>query len=185
MLTSAEIARSLNGAWLLFRGRNEGLLALDRTVDGFWRSFAVILLLLPLNAVTMFAISRAEGARETFQAMFVSGLPLLLLDWIAFPVVLALAAAPLGIKRTYASYVVARNWAAPLMAAIMMIPFVLRGAGWVETTAAVLLSLVTLAVVLRFHYLIMRIALKTSAVVSVGLVVADFMLTMLLFAVFE
>jgi hypothetical protein len=185
MLTSREIVRSLTGVWLLFRGRSDGLLALDRTVDGFWRSFAVIVLLLPLNALTMFAISRIEGARESFASLFLSGLPVLVLDWIAFPAALALVARPLGIGRTYASYVVARNWAAPLIAAILMIPFVLQGAGWVETTAAVILSLAAVLVALRFHYVILRVALKTSAAVSVGLLVADFMLTMILVAIFE
>lgn len=184
MLTSAEIARSLTGAWLLFRGRGDGLLALDRSVDGFWRSFAVIILLLPLNALTTFAISRADGTGEPFDAMFLGSLPVLLLNWIAFPAALALAAKPLGIRRTYASYVVARNWAAPLVGVIFAVPFILQGAGWIETAPAVLLSLVAIAVVLRYEYVIARIALRTSIPVSIGLVIADFMLAMLLVALF-
>jgi hypothetical protein len=184
MLTSDEITRSLTGAWLLFRGRSDGLLSLDRSVAGFWRSFTVILLVIPLNALTLFAISRVEGSDASMNALFFGSLPLLVLNWIAFPAALALAAGPLGIRRTYASYIVARNWAAPLEAVIFTIPFILQGAGWIATAPAVLLSLVSIAVVMRFEYLIARIALKTTPAVSVGLVVADFILTLFLVALF-
>ena len=130
MLTAPEIVRSLGGAWALFLGRREGLERLDRSLAGFWRSFLVIILILPINAVSMFAASRLDNATETFDQLFWGGLPVLLVDWIAFPVLLAGAAGALGVKRTYVDYVVARNWAAPLASVLLAVPLVFQGAGF-------------------------------------------------------
>jgi len=182
VLSVSEISRSLTGAWLLFLGRPDGLQALDRSLSGFWRSFLVVILILPINAVTMFGVSRSEGATETFDALFWGNLPVLFLDWVAFPAVLAAAAGPLDVKRTYVSYVVARNWATPLAATILAIPLILQGAGWLPATAATLLSLAGMAIVLRYHFMILRMALGTTVPVSAGLVAADLFLSLLIVA---
>jgi len=182
MLTPAEISRSLAGAWQLFLGRADGLQRLDRSIDGFWRSFLVILLILPINAVSMLAASRLEQANRTFEQLFWGGLPVLALDWIAFPVLLALAAGPLGVKRTYVDYVVARNWASPLAAAILAVPLVLQGAGLIPMAVGTLLSLVAIAVVLRYHFMIVRFGLRATVPLSVGVVVADVALSIFISA---
>ncbi|MCF3932260.1 hypothetical protein L1787_02370 [Acuticoccus sp. M5D2P5] len=185
MLTVSEIVRSLNGAWLLFLGRREGLDLLDRSAEGFWRSFAVILLLLPLNAVTILAVARSQGVDKPFNEMFLEGLPVLALDWVAFPIVLAFAAGMLGVKRTYTSYIVARNWMAPVAAAILAIPVILQGAGWIGPTTSILLSLISMGLVLRYHYLVVRLALETTVGLSIGLVVVDLLLTLVFVGLFS
>ncbi|WP_108660740.1 hypothetical protein [Acuticoccus kandeliae] len=185
MLTPTEIRRSLNGAWLLFLGRAEGLAALDRSADGFWRSFAVILLLLPINAITLLAVSRTGETTASFQEMFFEGLPVLALDWVAFPIILALSAGMLGVKRTYVSYIVARNWMAPIAAVILAIPVVLQGAGWLGPSPAVLLSLLSMGLVLRYHYLVVRLALETTMGLSIGLVVVDLLVTLVFVGLFS
>lgn len=181
----SEISRSLRGAAALFLGRKDGLLALDRTVDGFWRSFWVILLLLPLNAITVLAMTRVGRASDTFGALFFAQLPILVLDWIAFPIALAFAAKPMGVSANYVSYVVARNWSAPIAAAILTIPFLLQGAGWVPMNGAALLSLVALVVVLRYHYVVVRLALGAAMPMAIGVVAGDLILTLLIIALFE
>lgn len=184
MLELSEISRSLRGAAALFMGRKEGLLALDRSVEGFWRSFGAVILILPLNAITVFAIARAGRAEDSFVGLFTSQLPVLLLDWVTFPLLLALAAKPLGVAANYVSYVVARNWAAPIGAAILTVPFLLQGAGWIPVNGAALLSLVALLVVLRYHYVIMRLALGAEMTLAIGLVVADLLISLVIIALF-
>lgn len=183
MLGLSEISQSLRGAVQLFLGRKQGLLAMDRSVDGFWRSFGVILLLLPINAVVVLAITRTNSS-ETFGGLFFEQMPLLLLDWVGFPIVLALVAGPLGVSANYVSYVVARNWAAPVAAAILAIPYLLQGAGWIPVNGAALLSLVAIVVVLRYGYMVLRLALGTSMALSAGLVAADLALTLIVIALF-
>jgi hypothetical protein len=183
MLTVTEIVRSLGGAWELFLGRAEGLTRLDRSLGGFWRSFLVILLILPINAVSMLAVSRVGTTGETFDQLFWGGLPVLFLDWVAFPALLAAVAGPLGVKRTYVDYVVARNWASPLAAALLAVPLLLQGAGFLPSGVATLLSLVALAVVLRYHFMIVRFALRTTIPISIGVVVADVFLSIFIVAI--
>ncbi|WMS43612.1 hypothetical protein RDV64_04205 [Acuticoccus sp. MNP-M23] len=183
MLSAAEINRSLRGAWLLFLGREEGLQALDRSVDGFWRSFAVIVLVLPLTAISVVAVTRGDPDRA-FSDIFLSQIPLLLLDWVIFPLVMALVARPLGVSAHYVSYVVARNWAAPITAAILTVPLVLEGAGFLPVEGANLLSIIALLMVLYYHFRVLRLALKTPVSLSIGLVVADFCVTMVLIGMF-
>ena len=181
MLGLSEIDRSLRGAAQLFLGRKEGLQALDRSVEGFWRSFAVIFILLPINAIVVLAIART-GSRASFGSLFMEQLPLLFIDWFAFPIALALVAGPLGVSSRYVTYIVARNWAAPIAGAILAIPYLLQGAGWIPVNGAALLSLIAILIVLRYGYLVLRLALGTSAAISAGLVAADLGLTLLLIA---
>lgn len=184
MTQPGEISRSITGAAQLFLGRDRGLSYLDRSFDGFWRSFSVILLVLPIHVLTLYAVSRTPGG-SPFGAAFRESLPLLALDWVLFPAILALAAKPLDVSRDYVPYVVARNWAAPIAASITLVPFMLQGAGWVPNEGAALLTLVALGVVLRFHYMILRIALKVTVPLAIGLMAVDFMLSLLLVGLFR
>jgi len=173
-----EILRSLRGAAVLFLARPDGLSALDRSVGGFWRSFAAIILIVPLNAITMLAL--AQGSQERFGGLFVSQLPVLAADWVAFPIALAIAARPLGVGAHYVSYVVARNWAAPIAAAILTVPFLLEGAGWIPRQGSAFLSLVALVIVLRYHYVILRLALQATVPIALALVMVDVLLTLVI-----
>ncbi|WP_420391555.1 hypothetical protein [Acuticoccus sp.] len=179
----SEVQRSLAAAWLLFLGRRDGLDLLDRSVAGYWRSFGVILLVLPIDAVSLVALSRI-GATEPFGQAFAQRLPVLALDWVAFPVALAAIAGPLGISHRYVTYVVARNWAAPLGWTLLTVPLVLQGAGFLGETAATLAAVVALGVVVRYHYVIVRLALGVDVAIAGALVVADVLLSLLLLAAF-
>ncbi|MEM7693629.1 MAG: hypothetical protein AAF318_04210 [Pseudomonadota bacterium] len=171
-----EAIRSLSGAALLFVGRQEGLDRLDRTFRGFWRSFLAIGLLIPLNFVASAAVDAGgRGGRD-----FADQLPLIVLDWLLFPLILALVAEPLGIARRYVSYVVARNWAAPIAATLLTIPLILEGAGWVPALGGALLSVVALGLALRYHFMVVRLSLGVPVMFAIGLVAADFLLTIVL-----
>ena len=50
MSSLANIVRdNLTGAWHLMLGRPEGLNRLDTSLEGFWRSFAAVILLVPFG----------------------------------------------------------------------------------------------------------------------------------------
>lgn len=142
------------------------------------------MLLIPINAVMSLALARTEGRPSDGGFVVFDGLLLLAADWVAFPIVLALIARPLGVTATYVSYVVTRNWAAPLAAAIMALPLVLAGAGWTGDGLTAILSLLALALVLRFHYLILRFALDVAPGPAFGLLSADLMLSLALVGLF-
>lgn len=179
MLDREEIRRSLTGAWDLFLDRPDAMRAFDVSVEGFWRSFRVIVLLLPAYFLTTMAeqIMLSETAVETAgpggTALFLDSVVGLGLDWIALPVVLALAARPLGIQRNYAAFIVARNWGA----VIALTPFGVIGLlvilGLLNAEIANFLMLASLMVVLRYNFLIARRALDVGIGFAIGIVILD------------
>lgn len=173
-----EIIRSLTGAWRLFLDRPDAMRYFDVSVDGFWRSFYVILLILPAYAI----IALAERTRiltdsiaDDFSggAFVVNKVVTLTFDWITLPIVLAFLAAPLGVSRTYTSFVVARNWGAVLAITPFGLVELLYLIGILSSDIANILSLIILVVVIRFNYLIARRGLGAEAGLAVGVVIAD------------
>ncbi|UOM33186.1 hypothetical protein [Acuticoccus sp. I52.16.1] len=180
-VSGPEIGRSLEGAWRLFRNRPDGIDLLDRSIDGFWRSFWAILLVLPIDAISLLALSRI-AVQPPFGEAFAERLPVLALDWVAFPILLACIAKPLGVTKRYVTYVVARNWAAPISWVIVTIPLLLQGAGFMGDELAVIATIAALMVAVRYHYLIMRIALGVTLEIAIALVVVDLVISFLIVA---
>ncbi len=187
MIKGPEIARAIQGSWLLFLNRPDGLRWFDQSIDGFWRSFGVVFLLLPMFAVSAMAekklmLTEAGLLADTFPngAYWTAQFAILGLDWIALPIILAVLARPIGISNGYISLIVVRNWSSLLAA----VPYVLAGllylAGVISSGILVLLSLVTLVVVLWYRFNIVRITLRSSISVTLGIVVLDIVLSLLI-----
>lgn len=187
MLSAEEIQRSLGGAWLLFKGRDEGMRAFDTSIDGFWRSFRVILLMLPVYFIILAGqrdvilstpeINTGGFSDGTFFTLNMIGA---LVDWVAYPIVIALIAGPLGLSGRYIGFIVARNWTS----FIALLPYaILMSLSLVGVLSGVLLSLlmlVALGVVLRYRFVTTRAALGTPLSLTIGLVVLDFVLSLVL-----
>lgn len=184
MLTREEITRSLTAAWALFLDRPGAMRGFDVSVDGFWRSFAAVILVVPSYALAvlaereMAAAMDAAAAVQDGAAFLVQNVLGLGLDWVALPVILALLARPLGIARHYPEFVVARNWGAVIAA----VPFGAIGLlivlGLLGGELANLLMLAALIVVLRYTFIIARRALDASLGFAIGIVVLDFVVSL-------
>ena len=184
MLSRDDIARSLTGAWELFLDRPSAMQHFDVSVDGFWRSFAAIVLIIPSYALTVISerqamLSDALPDRGFDEPLYLFSKALALcLDWVALPIVLALIARPLQVGRSYSAFIVARNWGS----VIAMVPFgaiafllVLDGIG---LDAANYLSLAALIIVLRYNYIIARRALGAGIGLAIAIVVFDLLLSL-------
>ncbi|MEX0852443.1 MAG: hypothetical protein WD036_04055 [Bauldia sp.] len=186
MITRDEIARSLNGAWLLFLDRPNAIRLFDASYQGFWRSFQAIILIAPVYAVTILADRRillaGASADATFNEMAFMAAKWLALafDWITLPLLLAALATFLGIRRNYPAYIVARNWSTVLIvlpfAAIALIDL----SGLLSSEVLFFPSVLALAIALRFSYLIARRALAVGVEVAIGFVVLDFLVSLAL-----
>jgi len=175
-----EIVQSLTGAWRLFLERADAMRFFNVGIDGFWRSFYAVVLILP----AYFLVVTAERARILADpiagsgfdggAFFINKVLTLGFDWITLPIVLALVAAPLGVSRTYVPFVVARNWGAVLATAPFGVVELLYLLGVLGSGAANMFALVLVVVVVRYNYLIARRALGVDIGFAVGLIIADF-----------
>lgn len=180
----SEARRALQGALDILFGRPNALAAFDFSVEGFWGSFAAIVLLIPAFAVStigeaQLSIMLAEMPNGVFPwGPFVfTRVVALIVDWVTFPILLGLAAKPLGIGGRYAAYIIVRNWASVVSAAIYVIPEILLSFGLVGTDGWLLASLITLVAVLAYNYRVARLALGTPVAFSIGLVILDFLVS--------
>jgi hypothetical protein len=189
-MISPSASSALTGALEFFLGRRDGLKRFDFSLDGFWRSFGAILFVLPFFAINVAVEHRLQAPDQmvTGPTDFVFVLSRLLdlgLDWVMMPLLLAAFAKNLGIARSYASYIVVRNWAAVVMSAPQALIALLAGIGLLPLDFAAILSLAVIGVMLRYHYQIVGATLGGTPAFRAGLVAADFVLSLVLAGVFH
>jgi len=184
-MISPQASSALLGALDLFLGRREGLRRFDFSLDGFWRSFGAILYVLPFFAINVAVEHRLRppDLMVTGPSDLVFVLSRLLdlgLDWVMMPLLLAAFARNLGIARTYASYIVVRNWASVVMSAPQALIALLAGLGFLPLDFAAILSLAVIGVMLRYHYQIVGLTLGKTVPFKIALVVFDVALSLVL-----
>lgn len=187
MIDAAEIRNHLAGAWALMNNRADGLKLLDTSVDGFWRSFGAILLIIPFAIVAVIGertLIPTEHVQPLSGAVFARHALLLVTDWVAFPLVFAALARPLGLGRNYVPFIVARNWAAVITTAIASMAYGMIVTGIVPAGGAPLLLVFVLGLALRFSYCIARTTLGVPPGVAIPIVVLDLLLSLMLEGIF-
>ena len=184
MLERNEIARSLTGAWQLFLDRPGAMRYFDISMDGFWRSFRAIVLVLPAYLLTTLAERSVASStllpgQDPGDFLFYLDSAIGLgLDWITLPIVLALAARPLGITHHYGAFIIARNWGSVIAVAPFGFVGLLVLIGLAGMELANFLMLAALMIMLRYNYLIARRALDAGFGFAVGIVVLDLALSL-------
>jgi len=111
VLSLSEIARGVGGTVRLMKGDLSGLAVLDRSREGFWRSFRAAALLAPLYA--FYLLTRYVEMMSTASDVKIALVEALRysIEWTLFPVVLLELTRPLGRASRYTGAVVALNWA--------------------------------------------------------------------------
>lgn len=191
MLTPREVLDAIVQSWRLFKGDRTALQAFDASYDGFWRSFTVIVALAPFYALVfvaelaLVAEQGAGGAAVPAPAFFLWKSAAALVDWIAFPAVVAVLAGSLNISGRYALLIVARNWTSILAVLPYALVSLLYAVGLMSTGGLIWSSVIVLVVLLRFRYQVFAAALGGPSGVVVGLVVLDFLLSVVIGQVFN
>ena len=104
-------------------------------------------------------------------------------DWILFPMLLALVAEPLGITRSYTSFIIARNWGSVLASIPSVVVDLLYILGIFDENATQVASLVVLLVQLRYSYLIASRTLGIGIGFAVAIVVGDVAVSLMTMAI--
>lgn len=179
----SELRSNLLGAWEIMWGRPQGLDRLDLSVEGFWRSFAAILLVVPFVGLAMMterALVAASGeAPPPFTTSVLGANALaLLIDWLAFPLVFALLAKPLGMADRYVPFIVARNWASAPVAAIGASIGAIGLIGTPPPALLFILAVAAISLMLRFSYVVARTALAVAMSSALPIVIFDILLSL-------
>lgn len=192
-----EIGQSCIASWRVMKGEAEALQQFDLSADGFWRSFLVIFLLLPFYFLSLISeqslmleinLERGQEAAEiaTGGALLYIGKTLsLFVDWVTFPLVLAVLAGSIGLKRTYGPYIVVRNWSTLIILLPQTLLNLLYLAGIIPSALLVMLTFPIIGWVLWFRFQIARIAGECSFSTAIGLVVLDLVLSILISTSFD
>lgn len=186
MLTAEEVRRGLGAAWSLFLGRREAIRDFDTSFPAFWRSFLAIVLVLPVYVLFVGGERRLvraglpEGAEFDDVSFALWRLVALALDWIAFPLLMAGLARPLGFARHYVRLIVAFNWGGPIVAVLMAVPAILFAYGAVAEGGATMLLIAALILVIRFRFNTARAALQCGFGPAAGLVAVELLLSLVL-----
>lgn len=172
MITLAEIRAGVTATWLLVKGNPEGLRGFDFSEAGFWRSFQVIVPLLPAFAIGIAAEHRYLVATDpdlatvpllVFLAVKLAGE---VVNWFGAPLLLAALAGPLGIAPRFAPLITATNWASLLAAILPTLAALGFGIGLLSDRGAGLLGLIGLAASLAIFYRVSRMTTGCSAQIA-------------------
>ena len=172
MISLGELRDSLWGAWRLAHLDAAGMRWFNLSGDGFHRSFFAAVVVAPAYFLVAWVASlpgpEPAAAPPRSIAADVVGYPLL---WLVFPLLLAAAAKPLGLARSYAAGVIAFNWAQVVIMAVMLPITVLALTGGLGPFGA-LLYLSGYAASLFYTWFVLRTALETTGGIAAALTAA-------------
>jgi hypothetical protein len=182
-----EIVASLRGSFELALGRASGLSYFENSIDAFWRSFTVIILVAPIYLIqvlaersNLFASGLLDPETYSSGLYFFVKTGVLVIDWFAFPILMVGIARLLNLTTRYGIYITVFNWSSLLIVLALTPAFVAWTLGLVGDFLANILTLGILMLVLRFRWFIAQEVLGAPPVTAAGLVLAEFLMSILI-----
>ena len=181
----AYVQRSIDAVVRLALRDTQGLSLLDLTADGFYRSFAAMIVAAPLFATYVsgwrnMVISVATAAGHKFEAAELEfgardvalSVVMYLLLWFVFPIVALLILRFLNQTARYSALVIAYNWSAILVMLLFNIPLALFGLGIISAfpTVALLFTIFGFALYYRFFLAVAALQAGASTAMAVAAV---------------
>lgn len=179
MITTAEIAAGLTGAFRLARRDPTGMDCFDASPRGFWRSFWAAALVAPLF-ILMDVLSGGLGSDTGPRQLAVKVIGYVV-DWTLFPVVMITIADTLGKWPQYMRYIVAYNWSAVVQLTVLTPAAVLAVAA--PSHGTLLLAQAITIVLLVYRAYVAHVALAVNMGTAAGIVLLDVLLAGVLRAV--
>jgi hypothetical protein len=178
MLTGRELALGIVGAWRLVRADRTAMLCFDRSPRGFWRSFWMILLLAPAQAVlvgislTDLKIDPVPGHVMLLEA------GVYILDWLLLPAVLSEFALRRGRTAQFMSFTIANNYAQVLLAGLWLMALAIGN--MLPDGPSMVVQLATLGLSLFYQYRIARVAFDADRLLAALVVLLSLGLSLIL-----
>jgi hypothetical protein len=172
--TLGETLLALAGLWRFAREGAPALRWFDRSLDGFWRSFGVAVIVAPLQValVALQVTAPADGAEWVGLILVETGA--YVIQWVALPVILYEVAARLRRLPQYVDFVIVYNWTGMPYQVISLALTLVASLGLVGETAVLVLALILNTGMLAFEWFIARQTLRFSGLACAALVALDF-----------
>jgi len=175
MISRAEVAAGVTGAWLLARRNPLGLICFDASPDGAWKSFWAAALVAPAFLLLDILAGNFDDPGPRLLAVKAISY---VIDWTAFPLVMVHIADSLDRRPLWTRYVVAYNWSAVVQVAVLFPAAVL--ALLVPSAPTALLAQALTIVMLVYRAYVAHVALRVALPTAAGIVLLDVLLAGLL-----
>lgn len=176
----AEVAGAIVGAFRLLLFDAQALARFNLTVEGFWRSFFAAVLIAPFFAL-MAALELKGRLGGTSVAWVVAvEFGAYVVGWTIYPLLMVYVTRLLGLSHNYVPYIIVFNWGSVVRIAAFFPLIAIGSTGLVPSSAMATLMVVAILVALGYHWIVARVALGASAATTLGLVVLEFLLSLLL-----
>ncbi len=169
----AYVNRSLDAAFALVVRDRRAWDKFDLTVEGFYRSFAALLIVIPMNigmdllARGVIAAERLRQGKPPLENAYGLGDAVfstltLSLQWMLFPLVMIFVLRFLGLAHRYAPLIIAYNWGTIVIYLLNLPAFLLFAAGIIDASDTVTLYTIILVFTLYYRYYTAETALDAG-----------------------
>lgn len=166
-----EVLSSLRGTVRLFRRDAGGFSDFNLTEEGFWHSFFVIVLVLPMVAFAVYTLVPATVIEPA--AIVGRKSSLLILQWAVFATLMLAFTDAMNLQSRYMTLVISYNWCSVLGVAIQMVPVLLCALGVFDKGLAQFILFMVFLSLLPFFWFASREALATNGGIAAGIVAVD------------
>jgi hypothetical protein len=178
MILSA-VGNGLQAAFLLARGRSEGMQHVETGLDGAARSFWAVAICLPAFLCLRLLDWADGGVPLRVGHALAADLLGYVIGWAAFALLSRELAGLMGKLDLWPRFVAAWNWCNVAQYGLLVaagLPDLLGAPGWVQQAA----GLIALGWALWLEWYVTRLALEISTLAAVGLVVIDLVIGLLI-----
>lgn len=180
MPTVVEILYALRGLGRLVQFDARGLEFFDRSIQGFWRSFRVALLIAPFYALLI--PHNIETIKPTvgWQDIIIVEILIYIVAWLLYPTVAYELCRWMSRESEYPGYIAVYNWSAILMVTAEVLVWVPTFLGMTTPDTSHVVARLAYHVFLIYLWFMAKAALRIDPFTAIGLVFVDYVLTFIL-----
>ena len=176
-----EVRLALTGCLRLARGDRDGLSCFDRSLDGFWRSFRAAVISYPLYLVLLaMRVSVAEWQNSGGWRIVTVETIGYVVAWVAFPLLMLKAVRWIGRAHRFFDFMVPYNWCQVPQSALFVLAGLVSAGGVLGNQASEAIDIAAAIATLVYEWFIARVALDTTGLVAVFVVLLDLVLGVLI-----
>ena len=172
-----EVQLALAGCLRLARGDRGGLACFDRSLDGFWRSFRAAVISYPLYLMLLaMRVSVAEWQQSGGWRIVTVETIGYVVAWVAFPLLMLSVVRWIGRAHRFFDFMVAYNWCQVPQSALFVLVGLVSAGGVLSAQASEAMDMAAAIATLLYEWFIARVALDTTGLVAVFVVLLDLVL---------
>ena len=172
-----EVQLALAGCLRLARGDRGGLACFDRSLDGFWRSFRAAVISYPLYLMLLaMRVSIAEWQQSGGWRIVTVETIGYVVAWVAFPLLMLNVARWIGRAHRFFDFMVPYNWCQVPQSALFVVVGLVSAGGVLSAQASEAMDLAAAIATLLYEWFIARVALDTTGLVAIFVVLLDLVL---------